>query len=184
MEPIIDDVKDTSDEDTPEVVELDDDGEKDVEMEDIKVKEEKTDPGPAAVKKVKKKGGAQKFAVWVGNIPYTAKEEEIREHFKKLNDDIVKISLFKFARGTSKGCCLIEFNKKDAYEKALKMNKTDMGGRPIKVQHSETYKNVKKSEYELDLQMKKRKILGEKKRIKQSRWKIRRIPSKIKKMKL
>lgn len=131
---------------------------------------------------VNKEGNDGNYSVYVANIPYTATEEMIKGHFKKVRDDIQKVSIFTFARGKSKGSCLLEFSKKESYESALKMNFTKFGGRAIKVEQGVKKKKVV-DKYTLDLQMKVRKITGGKKKFKRSRWKIKRIPSKTKKIK-
>ncbi len=76
--------------------------------------------------------------IYVGNLPYTIAEEELRDLFGSFGE-IVKISLIRDkATRKSKGYAFIEFTQASEAEQAVKtMNGRDEGGRPLRVNIAE-----------------------------------------------
>eukprot|EP00475_Leptophrys_vorax_P032763 TRINITY_DN5096_c0_g1_i2.p1 TRINITY_DN5096_c0_g1~~TRINITY_DN5096_c0_g1_i2.p1 ORF type:complete len:215 (-),score=60.70 TRINITY_DN5096_c0_g1_i2:112-756(-) len=75
--------------------------------------------------------------VFVGNLPFTATEDEIIEHFSSVGE-VLHVELPLNPRGQPKGFALVEFNIEDAAEKAItEFNQTDFKGRTIFVKKDE-----------------------------------------------
>lgn len=76
--------------------------------------------------------------IYVGNLPYTVAEDELRGLFGSFGE-IIKISLIRDkATRKSKGYAFIEFTQASEAEQAVKaMNGRDEGGRPLRVNIAE-----------------------------------------------
>jgi RNA recognition motif-containing protein len=76
--------------------------------------------------------------IYVGNLPYTVAEDELRGLFGSFGE-IIKISLIRDkATRKSKGYAFIEFTQASEAESAVKaMNGRDEGGRPLRVNIAE-----------------------------------------------
>jgi RNA recognition motif-containing protein len=76
--------------------------------------------------------------IYVGNLPYTIGEDELRGLFGSFGE-IIKISLIRDkATRKSKGYAFIEFTQASEAEQAVKaMNGRDEGGRPLRVNIAE-----------------------------------------------
>lgn len=76
--------------------------------------------------------------IYVGNLPYTLAEDELRGLFGSFGE-IIKISLIRDkATRKSKGYAFIEFTQASEAESAVKaMNGRDEGGRPLRVNIAE-----------------------------------------------
>ena len=72
--------------------------------------------------------------IYVGNLPYSATEEELRAAFAAFGDvTSVNVITDKFS-GQSKGFAFVEMADNASAENAIKaLNETPMGGRNIKV---------------------------------------------------
>ncbi len=71
--------------------------------------------------------------IYVGNLPYNATEDELRDFFTQYgNIEEVKL-IVDFNTGRSKGFGFITFATAEASESALAANGTEMGGRKLKV---------------------------------------------------
>eukprot|EP00276_Gloeochaete_wittrockiana_P002121 CAMPEP_0184675714 /NCGR_PEP_ID=MMETSP0308-20130426/87941_1 /TAXON_ID=38269 /ORGANISM="Gloeochaete witrockiana, Strain SAG 46.84" /LENGTH=721 /DNA_ID=CAMNT_0027123451 /DNA_START=46 /DNA_END=2208 /DNA_ORIENTATION=- len=80
-------------------------------------------PKPAGVK-----------TVFVGNLPFSINEDRLREVFEECGE-IDKIRLITNADGQSKGYGYIEFSETEAVDKAIKKDRSEVDGRPIKVDY-------------------------------------------------
>lgn len=72
--------------------------------------------------------------IYVGNLPYSATEEELRAAFAAFGD-VTSVNLItdKFS-GQSKGFAFVEMADNASADNAIKaLNETPMGGRSIKV---------------------------------------------------
>ena len=72
--------------------------------------------------------------IYVGNLPYSATEDELRDAFAAFGD-VAKVNLItdKYS-GQSKGFAFVEMDDNAAADAAIKgLNDTNMGGRNIKV---------------------------------------------------
>ena len=71
--------------------------------------------------------------VYIGNLPYNATDEEIRDFFSDCGEigDIRIITDRETDR--SKGFGFVTFNNDDAFQSALKKDEEEMGGRKLRV---------------------------------------------------
>ena len=72
--------------------------------------------------------------IYVGNLPYSATEDELRDTFSAFGD-VAKVNLItdKYS-GQSKGFAFVEMDDNASADAAIKgLNDTNMGGRNIKV---------------------------------------------------
>ena len=72
--------------------------------------------------------------LYVGNLPYTTDEEEVKDHFAQIGD-VQSVKIIK-DRDTerSRGFGFVEFSQEADAQKAKEaMNGTDLGGRALKV---------------------------------------------------
>ncbi|KCV68904.1 hypothetical protein H696_04323 [Fonticula alba] len=77
-----------------------------------------------------KKAGPPKFIVFVGNLPYNVKAEEVREElFKPLVEYVRDVRV-----RAEKGFAFVEFKNYTSYSMAIRMNKTSFKGREVKVE--------------------------------------------------
>jgi len=105
----------------------------------------------------------KKFCVFVGNLPYDVKEEDVREHFKSLKDGIKAVRFMTDKKtGKGKGFGFLELANEDAYKGAMKMNKKKMGERVIRVEYTTPGKSDNKGRKKL-IHNKTKKLLGQKK---------------------
>ncbi len=72
--------------------------------------------------------------IYVGNLPYSATEDQLREAFAAFGEvSSVNVITDKFS-GQSKGFAFVEMADNSAADAAIKgLNETPMGGRNIKV---------------------------------------------------
>merc|ERR1712187_124686 len=98
------------------------------------------DPPPAkGESKAKGKGkdgkGNKEFEVFVGGLPFSATEDAVKEKFAECGE-IVNFRMPLNDEGQPRGIAFIEFKDKDACDKALKHNESDMDGRWLSVKMS------------------------------------------------
>ena len=76
--------------------------------------------------------------IFVGSLPYSTKEEEVREQFERFGEvSSVKIISDKYS-GRSKGFGFVEMPDAEAAKTAIKeLNGTQVGGRSIVVNEAE-----------------------------------------------
>ncbi|KAJ3429613.1 nucleic acid binding protein [Anaeramoeba flamelloides] len=94
---------------------------------------------PKKIKKKKKKSKKQSFderdpsdtAVFITNIPFTFKTEDLLEVFKNFNPTKAKVVFSKV--GKSRGFGFVDFKDKKCQKKALTLNETDIGGRKVNI---------------------------------------------------
>lgn len=71
--------------------------------------------------------------VYVGNLPYSISEDELRVHFMQYGEiNNIKI-IIDFNTGRSKGFGFVTFSSEESSENALSANGKDLGGRKLKV---------------------------------------------------
>lgn len=83
----------------------------------VAVVEESTDGGKEENLATQK---AQRFIVFIGNLPYTATDESIRKHFAKINPKSIRHRKEKDT-GKSKGFAFLEFEGYDRMKTCLKL---------------------------------------------------------------
>ncbi|HYW77424.1 MAG TPA: RNA-binding protein [Gammaproteobacteria bacterium] len=71
--------------------------------------------------------------LYVGNFPFTASEDELREIFSQYGEISDFAMIMDRDTGRPKGFGFITFATQEAAEKALEQNGKDMGGRPLRV---------------------------------------------------
>ncbi|XP_055344171.1 uncharacterized protein LOC129592221 [Paramacrobiotus metropolitanus] len=79
----------------------------------------------------------KKFIVFVGQIPFDTKEEEVKRRFEEIAKP-EKIKNFRWATHPTskrfKGFAYVEFSNKGAYRRAFELHNTVINGRPINVE--------------------------------------------------
>lgn len=77
-------------------------------------------------------------SIYVGNMPYSATEDQIRDLFSQFGEvQTVKI-IFDREKRRPKGFCFVEMEDSDALYAIEKLNDTDFLGRNIKVNESKS----------------------------------------------
>ena len=88
-----------------------------------------------------KKDVNNRFSVFVGNLPFSIKEEELRQHFTQCGDvNDVRIIRDK-QTGIGKGFGYVAFKKKECVGFAIKLQNSELNGRKIRV-----FKSVDKNQ--------------------------------------
>lgn len=76
---------------------------------------------------------AQQNKLYVGNLPYTADEDQLREMFSPYGEIEELALIMDRETGRPKGFAFITFKAQQAAETALEQNGKNVGGRPLKV---------------------------------------------------
>merc|ERR1712003_606038 len=79
--------------------------------------------------------GNKEFEVFVGGLPFSATEDALKEKFAECGE-IANFRMPLNDEGQPRGIAFIEFKDKDACDKALKLNESDMDGRWLSVKMS------------------------------------------------
>ena len=77
---------------------------------------------------------------YVGNLPYTADDAQLREVFSQYGDIQDLALIMDRDTGRPKGFAFVTFATQQAAEKALAQNGKDMGGRAMRVNMAEEKK--------------------------------------------
>uniref|UniRef100_A0A0P4WGI1 RRM domain-containing protein n=1 Tax=Scylla olivacea TaxID=85551 RepID=A0A0P4WGI1_SCYOL len=102
------------------------------------------DAGDKSESKKKQQQPEKKYVLFLGNLPFELTDDEVREHFKVVGDNIVRVTLMQLKKsGKGKGYGFIEFKDAAAYNKALKLNLSQLKDRKINVQFTTPGKNTK-----------------------------------------
>lgn len=86
-----------------------------------------------AINKLDSKDRNKRYILFIGNLPFSVKEEQVRNHFR-CTDNIKEFRLMTKRTGESKGCGFIEFGDKASYWKALNLHHSVLAGRKINVE--------------------------------------------------
>ena len=88
--------------------------------------------------------------IFVGNLPYTIKEEEIRKHFKACG--VIKNVRVIRDKETheGKGFGYIYFESPEGYQKGLDMNRTILANREIRVKKAVAFERLEKKKLKKD----------------------------------
>ncbi len=71
--------------------------------------------------------------IYVGNLPYTATEEEVQDMFSP-HGEIVSVAMITDREtGRFRGFCFVEMDDAAADAAIADLNEKDVGGRPLKV---------------------------------------------------
>ncbi len=76
---------------------------------------------------------AQQNKLYVGNLPYTADEDQLRDVFAPYGEIEELALIMDRETGRPKGFAFITFKTQQAAETALEQNGKNLGGRPLKV---------------------------------------------------
>jgi len=101
-------------------------------------KGERESTGPK-IKKVLVKGTGRRggFSIFVGGLPYTVAQADVRSHFEACGEiDVFDMPINKSGKrkGTTKGVAYIKFTTMAARESALELHQTELGGRKLVVE--------------------------------------------------
>ncbi|GAA5804412.1 hypothetical protein HPULCUR_009905 [Helicostylum pulchrum] len=107
---------------------------------DDEEEEEKEEQRPKKIVRVeevvKKAFGAEGATVWVGQLSYEAKAEDVKEHFSQCGE-IVDVRLrTDYETGRSKGFAHIDFANESGKTEAMKLDGSEFMGRTIKVDNA------------------------------------------------
>jgi RNA recognition motif-containing protein len=80
----------------------------------------------------KGKGKAKEFEVFVAGLPFATTEEAFKQRFAEFGE-IVNLRFPVSEEGKARGIAFIEYNDKEACDKALKLNEQDYAGRSLTV---------------------------------------------------
>merc|ERR1711877_6798 len=79
--------------------------------------------------------GNKEFEVFVGGLPFSSTEEALKAKFAECGE-IANFRMPLNDEGKPRGIAFIEFKDKDACDKALKLNESEMDGRSLSVKMS------------------------------------------------
>jgi cold-inducible RNA-binding protein len=82
----------------------------------------------------------QQNKLYVGNLPYTVDESQLRDLFSPYGEIQDLALIMDRDTGRPKGFAFVTFATQQAAEKALAQNGKDVGGRPLKVNIAEERK--------------------------------------------
>ncbi|XP_078047615.1 uncharacterized protein LOC144475516 [Augochlora pura] len=125
------------DENDSDVEEEEEDEEEEEEDDDEEVQEIKAKDAQSISKQNVEQGGKKKrFVLFVGNLPFTVTQEEIKKHFLTKASQIVDIRIPKTKENAPRGFAYVELGNQTDFEKAMSLNNSFVNGRRIKVQYS------------------------------------------------
>jgi nucleolin len=75
------------------------------------------------------------FRVYVGNLPYSVRDAELKDFFEKAGCKVVEgeATVVMMPDGRSKGFGFVTFQDEESFNKALALSGTDMQGRSVRV---------------------------------------------------
>ena len=82
-----------------------------------------------------KKGPSSEFGIFVGNISYKCTENDLKKFFKDCGK-VLDVRLAKKPDGKLKGFAHVDFENKEAVDKAVEKNGQELQGRALKVDRS------------------------------------------------
>ncbi|XP_076221240.1 uncharacterized protein LOC116429991 [Nomia melanderi] len=136
----LDDEEDEDDDDDDEEEEEEEDDDDDDEEEEEEEGKAKGAPGAQAKEASKQspeqEGKKKRYVLFVGNLPFSVTQEEIKKHFLTKVSQIVDIRIPKKDDNSSRGFAYVELANHTDYEKAIALNNSFVNGRRIKVQYS------------------------------------------------
>lgn len=73
------------------------------------------------------------FRVYVGNLPYSVRDAELKDFFEKAGCKVTEATVLIMPDGRSKGFGFVSLEDKESFEKAKGLSGTDMMGRQVRV---------------------------------------------------
>jgi nucleolin len=83
----------------------------------------------------RKGGSGSEFGIFVGNISYKCTDNDLKKFFKDCGK-VVDVRIAKKPDGKLKGFAHIDFENKEAVDKAVEKNGEELQGRPLKIDRS------------------------------------------------
>lgn len=80
----------------------------------------------------RKNPASSEFEIFVGNLSWSATEDDIRQHFESCGH-VVRVKVLTSPDGRPKGIAFVGFENEAAVEAALKLTGTDFMGRALKI---------------------------------------------------
>ena len=71
--------------------------------------------------------------LYVGNLPWSASEEEVREMFAAIGETHSVSLITERDTGRSRGFAFVEMSKESAERAISELNGKDLGGRPLRI---------------------------------------------------
>lgn len=79
-------------------------------------------------------GGKNTRRIYVSNIPYEYRWQDLKDLFRREVGDVSFVELFSDENNKPRGCGIVEFDKPESVEKCLeKMNRYELNGRNLVV---------------------------------------------------
>jgi len=92
------------------------------------------DRSPIGGRGPRSRKGPPEKRVYISNVPYETKWQEIKDLFKEKVGNVAFVELFKDENGKYRGCGIVEFEDKEMAKQAIEvMDKYDINGRKIVV---------------------------------------------------
>ncbi|XP_076633777.1 spliceosome associated factor 3, U4/U6 recycling protein [Colletes latitarsis] len=98
-----------------------------------------------------------KITVFVSNLDYTATEEEVKNALEPAGL-ITSFKMIRDYKGRSKGYCYVQLNNPEAVEKALKLDRTPIKGRPMFVSRCDPNKTTRTPGFKYSHSLEKNKL--------------------------
>ncbi|XP_043252724.1 squamous cell carcinoma antigen recognized by T-cells 3-like isoform X2 [Colletes gigas] len=98
-----------------------------------------------------------KITVFVSNLDYTATEEEVKNALEPAGS-ITSFKMIRDYKGRSKGYCYVQLNNPEAVEKALKLDRTPIKGRPMFVSRCDPNKTTRTPGFKYSHSLEKNKL--------------------------
>ncbi|XP_054004935.1 squamous cell carcinoma antigen recognized by T-cells 3-like [Hylaeus anthracinus] len=98
-----------------------------------------------------------KITVFVSNLDYTATEEEVRNALEQVGP-ITSFKMIRDYKGRSKGYCYVQLSNPEAVEKALKLDRTPIRGRPMFVSRCDPNKTTRTPGFKYSQSLEKNKL--------------------------
>lgn len=73
------------------------------------------------------------FRVYVGNLPYSARDADLKDFFEKAGCKVTESMVVMMPDGRSKGFGFVSFEDEDSFKKAQGLSGTDMQGRQVRI---------------------------------------------------
>ena len=90
--------------------------------------------GPSRAKGSRPAPSSATDCLFVRNLPYTASEEDIRQHFESIGASVRRVSILQDATGRPRGLARVEMRSVDEAKQAVeKMDGVSLGGRSLRV---------------------------------------------------
>ncbi|EDO45532.1 predicted protein [Nematostella vectensis] len=81
--------------------------------------------------------GAPEKKVFVSNIPFESRWQNLKDHMNKVVGDVAFAEIFEDEKGRSKGCGVVEFTSSESAERCISLcNGQDFNGRNLLVRHT------------------------------------------------